>query len=386
MSALSGSQKTPTVVFTGGGTGGHIYPGLAVIERLRTQFAAAGASIRVVWLGSTKESDRALVEAAGVEYQAVPSGKLRREVSIKNIADVFQVLRGYFASRRILGELKPLLVFSKGGYVSVPPCRAAASLGIPVFTHESDLSPGLATRLNARVAQRIFVSYEETRDRFPTALRDRVEVSGQPVRAALGAGDAGRGRAFAGLSAELPLVLVIGGSQGARRLNDLVIGALPKLLATCAVVHQTGPGNPGCPGEALPDGLRNRYRAFEYIRGELPDLFAAASLYVGRAGAGSVWECAAVGLPMVLVPLAGSGTRGDQVENARWFEARGAARVLEGSKAEEPEALVRTCQDLLENPESLADAARMSLRLGERDAANFLALRIAARISPGGQS
>ncbi|MBP7096701.1 MAG: glycosyltransferase, partial [Spirochaetia bacterium] len=151
----SGARKPARcVVFTGGGTGGHVYPGLAVAARLREAWDG-----RLVWIGSGKEVERRAVEAAGIEFLSVPSGKLRRELNFRNLADAFRVLAGYFASRRLLKRLRPALVFSKGGYVSVPPCAAAASLGIPVFTHESDATPGLATRLNARKAERIFVAY-----------------------------------------------------------------------------------------------------------------------------------------------------------------------------------------------------------------------------------
>lgn len=379
-SASNDSADKPTIVFTGGGTGGHIYPGIAVAQRVRALLGSSGRSVRMVWLGSFKESDRSPVEAAGIEYRALPSGKLRRQISAENIADAFRVLAGYFAARRALKELKPILVFSKGGYVSVPPCRAAASLGIPVFTHESDLSPGLATRLNARIAERVFVSYEETRARFPEALRSRVEVSGQPVRSSLSQGDAGRGRAFAGIPEGLPVILVIGGSQGARKLNELLSGALPELLASYAVVHQTGPGNPGRPESSIPEALRPRYRAFEYIRDEIADLYAAASLYVGRAGAGSLWECAVTGVPMVLVPLAGTGTRGDQVENARYFASRKAALVLEGRDAEDPAALVKACRSILDDGGRRAEASQAARDVGEKDGANYIALRILKRM------
>jgi UDP-N-acetylglucosamine--N-acetylmuramyl-(pentapeptide) pyrophosphoryl-undecaprenol N-acetylglucosamine transferase len=367
------------LAFTGGGTGGHIYPGLAVADRLRELLSARSTSARIVWLGSTKVSDRAAVEAAGLEFFPIPSGKLRREISLENLADAFRVVAGYGASRRVLAGLRPRLLFSKGGYVSVPPCRAAASLGIPVFTHESDFSPGLATRLNAGIAETVFVSYEETRDAFPPARRPSVIVSGQPIRAAIRSGDPAAGRIRTGFPEGLPLILVIGGSQGARRLNDLVEASLPGLLPKACVIHQTGPGNPGVPREALPRGLEGRYRSFEYLREELPDLLAAASLYVGRAGAGSLWECAAAGLPMVLIPLAGAGTRGDQVENARWFAARLAARVLEGRDAEDPSALVSACLGFLDDPEELRRASRTARDLGARDAADIIARAIVDR-------
>ncbi|MBU1081523.1 MAG: UDP-N-acetylglucosamine--N-acetylmuramyl-(pentapeptide) pyrophosphoryl-undecaprenol N-acetylglucosamine transferase, partial [Spirochaetes bacterium] len=261
------------VAFTGGGTGGHVYPGLAVVERLRERWDG-----RIVWIGSGKEVERTAVEAAGVEFFSVPSGKLRRSLSARNLTDAFRVVAGYFAARRLLKRLSPAILFSKGGYVSVPPCMAAASLGIPVFTHESDLSPGLATRLNAGRAERILVSWERTLGYLPEAQRPRAAVTGNPVRAAIGKGDAAAGRAWLGFGDDLPIVLVLGGSQGARQVNELVEAALPALRGLARVAHQAGPGNAPC-RPADPD-----YKGFEYVSAEMPDLLAAADVIVGRAG------------------------------------------------------------------------------------------------------
>ncbi len=145
------------IAFTGGGTGGHIYPGLAVVQALRLK----GFQGKIIWIGSKKELDRRIVEAEGLEYRGISGGKLRRSFSIENLSDVFKVVSGYYEARKLFSELKPVFLFSKGGYVSVPPCKAAASLGIPYFTHESDVSPGLATRLNAGKAEKILLSWSE---------------------------------------------------------------------------------------------------------------------------------------------------------------------------------------------------------------------------------
>lgn len=351
------------IAFTGGGTGGHIYPGLAVVEALKKTYAG-----RIVWLGSSKDSDRRTVEAAGIEYFAIPAGKLRRSFSLENAADAFRVLAGYFAARRLLKELRPRLLFSKGGYVSVPPCRAAASLGIPVFTHESDLSMGLATRLNARVATRVLVSYEETARGLLPELRSKAVVVGNPIRAAIRQGDPARGRAYLEAPADRPIVFFIGGSQGARQVNDLVAAILPELSKQAFVVHQTGEG--GSPAESGPS-----YRAFDYIREEMPHILAAADLVVGRAGAGSIWEAGALGKAMVLVPLAGSGTRGDQVDNARLLEARGAAKVLVGAEAS-PGALLEAISHYLSDPAARDRSGKAALDLAGRDAAGSAAALI----------
>jgi len=321
-SRLDTATRPPCIAFTGGGTGGHVYPGIAVIESLRTMWAG-----RIVWIGSGKDVERKAVESAGLEFFAIPSGKFRRSFSIRNLSDALRVLSGFFAARRILGKLRPLVLFSKGGYVSVPPCMAAASLGIPVITHESDLTPGLATRLNARRAARILLSWDKSLDYLPSSQRGRASVVGNPVRSAVGKGDAKKGRAWLGFDASLPVVLVLGGSQGALQVNDLIEAILPSLSGKVRVAHQSGPGNPPChePDES--------YKGFEFIGEELPDVLAAADIIVGRAGAGTVWEGAASGVPMVFIPLAGSGSRGDQVENARLLADFGAAVCLAGREA-----------------------------------------------------
>ena len=345
----------PTIAFTGGGTGGHIYPGLAVIQALRSR----GFSGRIVWIGSKKELDRSIVEREGIEYFPIPSGKLRRSLSLENLADAFRVVAGYAAARRLLAELKPALLFSKGGYVSVPPCRAAASLGIPYFTHESDTSPGLATRLNAGAAAKVLVSWPKTAAMLPEALRGKAAVVGNPVRPSLFAGDAAKGRAFVGAPESLPIIFFVGGSQGSRQVNDLVAAIRPALPGKAFIVHQTGAG---LFDAAANTAVAGAYKALPYIGAEISDILAAASVVAGRAGAGTVWESAALGKPMVLIPLAGAGTRGDQVENAEMAAQAGAAVCLAGDKAT-PEATLSALLGYLENAEALAKASAAALAL-----------------------
>jgi UDP-N-acetylglucosamine--N-acetylmuramyl-(pentapeptide) pyrophosphoryl-undecaprenol N-acetylglucosamine transferase len=353
-----------TIAFTGGGTGGHIYPGLAIIECLKEKLA--GQEYRLIWLGSNAGMDRSIVESAGLEFFGVPAGKLRRYLSLKTIPDIFKVTAGFFASRRILKEQKVSLLFSKGGFVSVPPCAAAASLGIPVFTHESDFSPGLATRLNLRFVRktkgRIFIAYEDTAKYLVKSRlsKEQVIVSGNPVRPVFRSADPAKGRAFLGLKQEERVLLVLGGSQGARELNMLVRSAISDLRRHYTVVHQYGPAQDwDMPKE-------QGYIPLPYIKEEMPHVLAAAELVLGRSGAGTVWESAALGKPMILIPLCGSGTRGDQVENARFFERQGAALVLVGDEAR-PETLSALVKLLAEDSSrrgAMADAAR---RIGSLD-------------------
>ena len=364
-----------------------------------------GFSGRIVWLGSKKDSDRAAVAAAGIEFIALPSGKLRRQLTLKNAADAFRVLAGYCAARRELKKLKPALLFSKGGYVSVPPCAAAASLGIPYFTHESDLTPGLATRLNAKRADRVVVSYEATRALLPEAARERAVVAGNPVRAEIRRGDRAKGRALLGLDKvpslrDLPVIFFLGGSQGARQVNELAAETLGRLTEKAFVLHQGGPGSSPAiagaptgsdkrytqvaerdPYNQLPPSQRApaRYRFYQYIREEMPDLIAAADLIVGRAGAGTLWESSALAKPMLLVPLCGSGTRGDQVDNAELFVRAGAAISLVGNEAT-ADALVAQALGLVGDEKRLAAMGRAAAALAGRDAASEIADLILRRI------
>jgi UDP-N-acetylglucosamine--N-acetylmuramyl-(pentapeptide) pyrophosphoryl-undecaprenol N-acetylglucosamine transferase len=348
-----------TIAFTGGGTGGHIYPGLAIIEDLKEKLP--GGEYKIIWIGSNAGMDRSIVEGAGLDFFGIPAGKLRRYFYYKTIPDVFKVVAGFFASRRILKKQGVSLLFSKGGFVSVPPSAAAASLGIPVFTHESDFSPGLAPRLNLRFVRktkgRVFMAYSDTAKFLSAKNRlseEQMIVSGNPVRSAFRCADPAKGRAFLGLRQDERALLVLGGSQGASELNTLVRGAIADLRRHYTVVHQYGPAQDWDMPKA------QGYIPLPYIKEEMPDVLAAAELVLGRSGAGTVWESAALGKPMILIPLCGSGTRGDQVENARFFERQGAALVLVGDEAR-PKTLSGLINTLAEDPsrrKAMENAAR----------------------------
>ncbi|MHB9294599.1 UDP-N-acetylglucosamine--N-acetylmuramyl-(pentapeptide) pyrophosphoryl-undecaprenol N-acetylglucosamine transferase [Pillotina sp. SPG140] len=349
------------VACTGGGTGGHIYPGLAVAERL--------GSIPLFWIGSTAPLDKTIVSNAHIPFFPIASGKLRRYFSWYNVRDCFRVIEGFFDARAILKKEKPSILFSKGGFVSVPPVLAAASLRIPICIHESDISPGLATKITARFAQHIFVAYEETAARFPPPYRERIQVCGNPVRALFRHADPVRGRSFLGVNSQERLLVVLGGSQGALEINRLIREILPLLTACYTVVHQTGTAWTAAPAP--------RYIPFHYIGDELADILAAAELVIGRSGAGTVWECATVGVPMILIPLSGSATRGDQQENARFFEQHGAAVVLESPTASRLSDTVASISADTERLRAMADAA---LRIGACDSAQLIADCIRDRI------
>jgi UDP-N-acetylglucosamine--N-acetylmuramyl-(pentapeptide) pyrophosphoryl-undecaprenol N-acetylglucosamine transferase len=250
-----------------------------------------------------------------------------------------------------------------------------------VFTHESDYSPGLATRINARFTRRggIFTSYQDTGSFFPPGLRSRVRVSGNPVRPEFRSADPCRGRVFLGLGEGARILLVLGGSQGAREINELVWESLGELTKWYTVVHQTGPGNDRGikPGQTTVVGGHGGYLPFSYINEEMPHVLAAAELVLGRSGAGTVWESAAAGKPMILIPLRGPGTRGDQVENARFFEKAGAALVLSGGEGAESrigaEALIRAVAAIAGDDEKRKAMAAAAKRIGETDGAALIA-------------
>lgn len=335
------------ICFTGGGTGGHIYPGLAVADELKALAAENNRELKINWIGCSKGMDRNIVEkACGPDGKAtvdkffgIPSGKLRRYFSLKNFSDLFRIAGGFFAALHILRRERPSLLFSKGGFVSVPPCLAARILHIPVYTHECDFTLGLANRLNFKSADCMFVSYEETKNRLDPAEQKRVLVTGNPVRPVFYNTKPENGLAFLGLdkagNKTKPILLVLGGSSGAKQINELVFESIDFLCENFIVVHQTGLLNSDDKRSAeLAQKYPDSYKPYNFIYQEMPDLVSAADVILSRAGANSIWEAAVLLKPMVLVPLCGSGTRGDQVDNAEFFRSRGAAEVLLGAQAD----------------------------------------------------
>lgn len=334
------------ICFTGGGTAGHIYPGLAVADELKALAASNNKELKIYWIGCSKGMDKNIVEKAlgpdgkptADKFYGIPSGKLRRYLSLKNLTDLFRIAGGFFAAFHILRKVKPALLFSKGGFVSVPPCLAAHLLGIPVYTHECDFTLGLANRLNFKSADYMFVSYEETKNKLPSEDQKRVIVTGNPVRPVFYKTEAKRGLDFLGLGEKenrKPLLLVLGGSSGARQVNQLVFDNIDFLCQNFIVVHQTGLLNADDNRSAeLAKKYPEEYKPYNFIYEQMPDVLSAADLILSRAGANSIWEAAVLLKPMVLVPLCGSGTRGDQVDNAEFFKSRGAAEVLLGAEAD----------------------------------------------------
>ena len=365
----------PLAVFTGGGTAGHIIPGLAIIRELQT------CGWRAAWIGSRRPAERTLVRAARVPFYAIPAGKLRRYYSLRNFADVAAVLAGCLHALLLLARLRPRVVFAKGSYVSVPPVVAARLLGIPVITHESDTTPALATRINASMAHTVLVAFAATRGKLPSRLRRRVRVTGNPLRAGLEQGDAERGRTQVGAPPGLPLLFVTGGSSGARAVNELVWHALPELVRHWFVVHQTGAAW-RAPAAAPPPPLAGRYLALPFVNEGFPDLLAAADVVVSRAGANTLGELAATATPAVLIPLPRTQSRGEQLANAELFAAQGAALVLAEEQTDSA-SLTAALHELRCDAVRRRRMAGNMARLATRDAAHRIASIVAA--SAGGR-
>jgi UDP-N-acetylglucosamine--N-acetylmuramyl-(pentapeptide) pyrophosphoryl-undecaprenol N-acetylglucosamine transferase len=356
------------VLLAGGGTGGHTSAGLAIAAALR---ARLGESVSLAWIGSHAGLEATQVPAAGIPYHAIATGKLRRAVAWRNVTDLgLRVPSGLVSAFRLLGRLRPDVVVATGGFVAVPTALAAAMRRLPLLVHEQVVVPGLANRLVARVADRVAISFEASARVFPAA---RVVLTGNPVRPELATGDRARGFQRFGLDPAVPLVYVTGGAQGSHRINRVVGGALEPLLAGCQLVHQCGRNEHDdagwLAGEAarLPATARARYRVEPFVTDALADLYAAAGLVVGRAGAGTVSELCAGGLPAVLVPL--PGARGDeQTANARVLAEAGAA-VLLPERELSGDRLVALLRELLGDPSRLKQMSERARSLARPDAA-----------------
>jgi UDP-N-acetylglucosamine--N-acetylmuramyl-(pentapeptide) pyrophosphoryl-undecaprenol N-acetylglucosamine transferase len=354
------------IVFTGGGTGGHVFPGLAVIDGLQKQWQG-----RIVWIGSLSGIEKKIVDSYKIPYYGIPAGKMRRYISLKNFFDMFHVLAGIFCSLYVLLKERPLLVFSKGGYVSVPTVIAGAFLRIPVFTHESDVDPGFATKINAVFAETILTSFKETEHYFPAEQQKKINHTGNPVRRAISAGNPQRGREFVGCKPTEKMLLVLGGSQGAKAINKAVDAILERLTGLCFVVHQMGEKH------YRKREMRNYFPA-PFFNEELPHILAAADLVICRAGANTLWELAASGTPSILIPLV-SGSRGDQIKNAEVFKQHGAG-IIVGENAELSEKLLEHIELLFNNSVKLHEMACRAKDMGISDAVEKIVRLIQTRL------
>ena len=302
------ADKRKIIVLTGGGTAGHVTPNLALLPYLKE------AGYKVYYFGSKNGIEKKLIADYEIPYFGISTGKLRRYFDVKNFSDPFRVIHGYREARKILKNIKPDVVFSKGGFVSVPVVRAARSLHIPCIIHESDMTPGLANKLCFSSASKICCNFPETLSKLP---KGKAVLSGTPIRDEIFTGDREKGLALCGFTPDLPVIMIMGGSQGALAVNEAVRAHLDELLQDFQIIHLCGAGK-------LDESLQDRkgYKQFEYVKEDLRHLFAATDLIISRSGANAICEILALKIPNILVPLA-VGSRGDQVLNAESFVSQG---------------------------------------------------------------
>jgi UDP-N-acetylglucosamine--N-acetylmuramyl-(pentapeptide) pyrophosphoryl-undecaprenol N-acetylglucosamine transferase len=356
------------IVIAGGGTGGHCLPALAVIEEVKRR----GLEVEWIWIGSKNSVEADAAKRARVPFKSIQTGKLRRYFSVKTLGDAVRFPVGTIQSWKVLRGYRPDVIFSTGGFVSVPTVIAGCRLA-PIVTHEQTAILGLATKINTRFADFLAVSYDDTAE-LAGRWRGTTVVTGNAVRSSFDQGNAKRAIDRFGLTPDLPLLYVTGGARGASPINRLVAAMLPNLLENWQVLHQTGPASANDDARSLremrsswPEELQRRYQVVEFVGDELPDVYAAASLVVGRAGAGTVAELAYLGKPSILIPLPGTGGDEQRV-NASVLGNSGGAIILEQSEAT-PEKLTSELARLACNRNELETMAANAKAIGKPDAA-----------------
>lgn len=323
-----------TIVFTGGGTAGHVTPNIALINKLLPE------GWKIAYFGSKNGMEARLMEKYHIPYYAVRTGKLRRYFSWQNFIDPFNILIGTCQAFYYLGKVKPDLVFSKGGFVGFPVVLAAWLRRVPVIAHESDLTPGLATKLSYPFVSQVCVTFEKAKNYFKR--KEKVLFTGTPIRDSLMQGDKTKAKRYCAFERDKPCLLVIAGGLGSDKINAQLRGLLDELLPKFNIIHICGRGK-------MDDTKKEvaGYRQFDFVDEELPDLFALATIVVSRAGANSVYEILALGKPHLFIPLSRRASRGDQIQNAYYFKEKGVSEVLDEENLS-PESLYQAIIHLYE--------------------------------------
>lgn len=318
------------IILTGGGTAGHVTPHFALLPHLKK------AGYEIHYIGTHDGIERELV-GDQLPYYPISAGKFRRYFDWKNFSDPFRVIKGVAQAYKILKKIRPQVVFSKGGFVTVPVAIGAWALGIPVILHESDLTPGLANRLSLPFAKEICLTFPDS----AAHVKGKSTITGTPIRTELRSGSRKNGLQLCNFRENTPTLLVMGGSLGSAKLNDTIRTHLKELTSRYQIIHLCGKGN-------LDSTITSsRYCQLEYAKDELPHLLAAADFVVSRAGANSIFELVALGKPNILVPLSRQASRGDQILNAQSFEKQGFSLVIQ-----EEDFNLQTLQENLASLES----------------------------------
>lgn len=335
------------IVLTGGGTAGHVTPNLALIPTLKKR------GWEIEYIGSKEGIEKNLIQQANIPYHSIASGKLRRYLSLENLKDPFKVIKGYFDARKLLKEIKPDVVFSKGGYVTVPVVMAAGHLKIPVVIHESDITPGLANKIAIKSAKTVCVNFEQTLK----YVGSKGVWTGTPIREEIFMGDKKNAKELCGFGNNKPILLMMGGSLGSKKINEVLREALPQIINKFNVVHICGKNN-------IDNKLLSTegYKQFEYVKEELPHLLAATDIMLSRAGANAIAEIVALNIPTLLVPLSAAASRGDQVLNANEMKSKGYCRVLEEEMLTK-DSLKEALNYVFENREDYRNSMREATKL-----------------------
>jgi len=325
-----------TIVLTGGGTAGHVTPNIALLPQLKKE------GYKIIYIGTKNGIERSLIEKEGIEYRYVSTGKLRRYMSKENFTDMFRVVKGVFEARSILKEIKPDIVFSKGGFVAVPVILGAKMNGIKVVCHESDMTPGLANKIAMPFSKVVCTTFPETAE----SIGKKGINTGTPIRKELFDGERKKGLEICGFDDKKPVIMVMGGSLGAQKINKAIRENIDEILEYYQLVHICGKGNAD---ESI---NKKGYRQFEYVSDELKDIMAAADMVISRAGSNSISEFLALKKPVLLIPLSAKASRGDQILNAASFEKQGYALVLDEDKMNK-DSLFEAIKELDNKKESL---------------------------------
>lgn len=333
------------IVLTGGGTAGHVTPNMALIPKLQE------LDYEIVYMGSYDGIEKKLMEDFDIPYYGIATGKFRRYFDPKNFSDPFRVIKGMAEARKYLKEIKPDVLFSKGGFVSVPVVRAAYSLGIPCIIHESDMTPGLANKLCIPVAKKVCCNFPETFSLLPA---NKAVLTGSPIRQELTTGNKEAAYKLCGFDSSKPVIMVVGGSLGSAAVNQAVRDVLPELLKDFQVVHL-------CGKEKVDNLLLTTpgYKQFEYIKSEMKDIFAMADIVISRAGANAISELLALKKPNILIPLPATSSRGDQILNAKSFESQCFSIVIDEDDLTS-KILLEKIQELYFNRQTYIDAMSKS--------------------------
>lgn len=337
------------IILTGGGTAGHVTPNIALLPRLKE------LQYDIHYIGSYNGIEKELIEPFGIPYHGISSGKLRRYFSLQNFTDPFRVIKGFSEAKKLIKLLEPDVIFSKGGFVSVPVVIAGKKCKVPAIIHESDMTPGLANKLSIPSAAKVCCNFPETVKLLPA---DKAVLTGSPIRQELLSGSKSKAIEFTGLTSDKPVILIIGGSLGAVAVNQAVRNVLPELLKDFQVIHLCGKNKL----DTSLQGVKG-YVQYEYIKDELKDLFALTDIVISRAGANAICELLALHKPNLLIPLSASASRGDQILNARSFERQGFSMVLEEEELTD-ESLLSAVHQLYDNRAQYKKAMTVS---GQQD-------------------